>query len=213
MKQVVVIEDQRILREFIIRLISEAPMLELAAETGDGQEGFRLIQNLKPDMVVLDIMLPGLNGISIMQKIKRDMPNVRVLGFSAFPNRNLVRQMMELGACGMVQKSESLNVLETALSMVAEGQIYYSPHISDILRDMMLHPDQVDSCSELSAREREILQLIAESHSNKEIAAKLGISVKTAETHRNRIISKLNIHDAAGLTRFAIANGLVDPNP
>ncbi len=187
-------------------------MLELCGESGDGLEGYQLLQKLKPDMVVLDIMLPGLNGIGIMQKLAKEAPHLRVLGFSAFPNRNLIRQMLELGACGLVQKSESLTILETAINTVAQGQTFYSPRVSDTLRDMMLHPEQVDVASELSAREREVLQLIAESHSTKEIAERLGISIKTAETHRNRIIAKLDIHDTAGLTRFAIANGLVDLN-
>lgn len=213
MKRVVVVEDQVILREFIIRLVEASPMLELVGQTGDGLEGYALIAKLKPDMAILDIMLPGLNGVGIMKKIRQEMPEVRVLGFSAFPNRILVRQMLELGAGGLVQKSESLQTLETAIETVAQGQTYFSPHVSDILREMMLHPEQANHPDDLSAREREVLQLVAESYSNKQIAEKLGISVKTAETHRNRIISKLDIHDSAGLTRFAIANGLVDPNP
>ncbi|WP_309383857.1 response regulator transcription factor [Cerasicoccus frondis] len=212
MKRIVVVEDQLILREFIVRLIVESPMLELVAETGDGLEGYQLILKHQPDVVVLDIMLPGLNGISIMQKIKREMPDIHVLGFSAFQNRNMVRQMMECGATGLVQKSESLQILETAINTVVQGQTFYSPNISAMLRDIMLYPEQGDSPESLSTREREVLQLVAESHSNKEIAAKLGISVKTAETHRNRIIAKLNIHDTAGLTRFAIVHGLIDPS-
>ncbi|WP_269539132.1 response regulator [Cerasicoccus fimbriatus] len=213
MKRVVVVEDQVILREFIIRLVEASPMLELVGQTGDGLDGYALIAKLKPDMAILDIMLPGLNGVGIMKKIRQEMPEVRVLGFSAFPNRILVRQMLELGAGGLVQKSESLQTLETAIETVAQGQTYFSPHVSDILREMMLHPEQANHPDDLSTREREVLQLVAESYSNKQIAEKLGISVKTAETHRNRIISKLDIHDSAGLTRFAIANGLVDPNP
>ncbi|MGE9297260.1 MAG: response regulator [Puniceicoccales bacterium] len=213
MKSVLVVEDQIILQEFIVRLIEDIPDLELLGKTGNGREAYDMAIKLKPDMLVLDVMLPGLNGIGVLEKLKQTLPDVRVLGFSAFPNRRLVRQMLEAGANGLVQKSESLNVLENAIKMVASGQTYYSPHVSDLLREMMLHPEQANSAEELTHREREVLQLIAESFSNKEIAAKLNISVKTAETHRNNIIGKLDIHDAAGLTRYAIANGLVDPNP
>jgi len=213
MKKVLVVEDQIILQEFIVRLVEDIPGLELAGKTGDGREAYDLAMKTKPEVVVLDVMLPGLNGIGVLTKLKQSLPNVCVLGFSAFPNRRMVRQMLEAGANGLVQKSESLSVLETGIKTVAAGQTYYSPHVSDLLREMMLHPEQVNSAEELTSREREVIQLIAESNSNKEIATKLNISVKTAETHRNNIIAKLDLHDAAGLTRYAIANGLVDPNP
>lgn len=212
MKRVIVIEDQLILRDFIRTLVQGMPMMELVGETGDGLEGHKLIGELKPDMVILDIVLPGLNGVSVMRRLAKEQPNVRVLGFSSFQNKNLVRQMIEAGACGLVQKSESLEILESAINTVAQGQTFFSPNISSMMRDMMLNPDRALSIEDLTDRECEVLKLIAESYTNKEIAQKLGISVKTAETHRNRIIAKLNIHDAPGLTRFAIANGLVDVN-
>ncbi len=154
-------------------------------------------------------MLPGLNGTEILKRLKKEKPNMRVLGFSAFPSKNIVKQMVESGADALVKKSESLEVLEKALDHVASGQTFYSPVVVEMLRDIMLHPDQVTSIDQLSSREREVLQLIAESNSNKEIAVKLDISVKTAETHRNNIMRKLDIHDAVGLTRYAIANGLI----
>ena len=132
-----------------------------------------------------------------------------MLGFSAFPNRRIVKDMIEAGADGLVQKSEGLDVLEKAIDMVANGQTFYSPNVAGMLKHIMLNPDQADSMSGLSGREKEILQLIAESNSNKEIADKLHISVKTAETHRNNIMRKLDIHDAVGLTRYAIENGLI----
>lgn len=210
MKRVLVVEDQVLLREFITRLVRETPSLELAGETGDGHEAYRLASQLKPDMLVLDVFLPGLSGVGVLTRLKQEQPGIRVLAFSAFPNPKLVREMMEAGANGLVQKSESLAVLEKGIEQVAAGQTFYSPHISNLLRDMMLHPEQVASPDDLTGREREVLQLIAESHSNKEIAGRLGISVKTAETHRNHIIAKLDIHDTAGLTRYAIANGLVE---
>ncbi len=209
MKRVLVVEDQLLLRELITRLLEGMPTFELVGESGDGQEAYEMALKLKPDMLILDVLLPGLNGVGVLSRLKRDLPEVKVLAFSAFPNRRLVRDMVEAGANGMVQKSESLTILEAAIDQVAAGQTYFSPHISNMLRDMMLNPEQANALDELSPREREILQLIAESFSNKEIASQLGVSVKTVETHRNHIISKLDIHDPAGLTRYAIANGLI----
>ncbi|WP_309384802.1 response regulator transcription factor [Cerasicoccus frondis] len=209
MKRVVIIEDQTILREFTRALVENSPMLELVGETGDGIEGYNLVERLKPDLLILDVVLPGLNGVSVMKRLKKEQPDIYVLGFSSFHNKSLVRQMIEAGANGLVQKTESLEILETAIKKVAEGQTYFSPNIAEIMRELMLNPNRTSTLEDLTNREVEILKLIAESFSNKEIASKLCISIKTAETHRNRIISKLNIHDAPGLTRFAIANGLV----
>ncbi|WP_309385500.1 response regulator transcription factor [Cerasicoccus frondis] len=210
MKKVVVVEDELMFREFIANLIRDSSMLELVGESGDGLDGYKLIAELKPDIAIIDIMLPNLNGIGIMQKLKRELPNVSVLALSSFPHRDYVQKLLECGVSGMVQKSESLTILDTAINMVAAGQTYFSPNISSHLREVMLHPEQANSVKDLSNREREVLQLIAESNSNKEIAGKLGISVKTAETHRQRIINKLDIHDTAGLTRYAIVSGLTE---
>lgn len=209
MKTVYVVEDQVVLRDFIVRLLKGFPSLEVIGESGDGQEALKQCYELQPQMIVLDVMLPGLNGAEVLRRLKRDLPGVSVLGFSAFPTKAILRSMVEAGADGLVRKSESLQVLERAINQVASGQTFFSPDVVELLRDMMLHPDQATSADELSSREKEILQLIAESHSNKEIAAKLGISVKTAETHRNNIMRKLDIHDAVGLTRYAIAHGLI----
>jgi len=207
-----VVEDQVVLREFIARLVQDMAFVELIGETGDGQEAYRMAMKLKPSMLILDIMLPGLNGVDVFRRLKSALPNLKVLAFSAFPNRKVMRQMIEVGAHGLVQKSESLGILEQAIERVASGQTYYSPAISASLRDMMLNPEKAQAVNELSDREREVLQMIASSCSNKEIADKLHISVKTAETHRTHIIRKLDIHDTAGLTRFAIANGLIEPD-
>lgn len=213
MKTVYVIEDQLVLKDFIIRLIKDFPTLKLIGSHVDGQEGCRECLQLKPDMVILDVMLPGLNGVDVLRRLKKNIPGVLVLGFSAFPSKQILKQMVEGGADGLVQKSESLEILEKAIEQVSSGQTFFSPNIVSMLRDIMLHPEEVSSLEELSTREREILQLIAESHSNKSIAEKLNISVKTAETHRNNIMKKLNIHDAVGLTRYAIAHGLINTEP
>jgi DNA-binding NarL/FixJ family response regulator len=212
MRQVFLIEDQAILREFIQRLISGYDDISCIGAHHDGLAGLEQVRQLKPDMVILDVMLPGISGVDILRHIKRELPRTRVLGFSAFPNQLQLRHMVEHGADGLVRKTEGLEILERAIREVCAGHTFFSPSVVDMLRQLMLNPRQASSVDDLSAREREVLQLIAQSHSNKEVAGKLGISVKTAETHRNNIMRKLDIHDAVGLTRFAISNGLVTSN-
>lgn len=210
MKTVYVVEDQQILREFVTRLIEDKPMLNLVGASGDGQDACKECLKLKPDIIVLDVFLPGLNGVDILRRLKRDIPGVNVLGFSAFPNSSIVKQMVEAGADGLVRKSESLAILDQALDQVSAGQTYFSPDVVEMLRQMMLHPERATSADDLSSREREIVQLVAEGKSNKEIATLLNISIKTAETHRTNIMRKLNLHDAVSLTRYAITQGIIE---
>lgn len=210
MKRAIIIEDQVILRDFVRTLIEAMPDVEVVGESGDGLEGFKLVQEHHPDLLVLDIVLPGLNGVSFMKRLKLNYPEINVLCLSSFTNPDIIRDLIQSGAMGLVQKSEKLDILEAAIKLVANGQTYLSPNVTAMMREMMMHPDRTNSPSDLTERECEILQLVAESCSNKEIAAKLNISIKTVETHRNHIMTKLDIHDAAGLTRFAIAHGLLD---
>ena len=210
MKTVYVVEDQTILRDLICRLIDGIPDIEIAGSTGDGQEAAKYCENNKPDVVILDIMLPALNGVEILRRLKNRKPETRFLIFSAHPSRSLVRQVLEAGVDGFIEKNAGLEELEEAIKKVTEGQTYFGPHIVEIMREIMVNPDMEDSLEELTARERELLQLIAESYTSKEIAAKLDISVKTADTHRANLMRKLNVHDVAGLTRNAIAFGLVE---
>lgn len=209
MKTIYIIEDQAVLRDFLCRLIEQLPDFELAGACGDGREAVDDCLRTRPNLLLLDVMLPSLQGTEVLRRVKRELTDLRVLGFSAFPTKASLRKLVEAGADGLVRKSESLPTLEQALNQVAAGNTYYSPEVTEMLRQMMLHPEQAVAPTELSTREREIIQLIAESNSNKDIAARLGISVKTAETHRNNIMRKLDIHDAVGLTRYAIAHGFV----
>ncbi|MGF1450811.1 MAG: LuxR C-terminal-related transcriptional regulator [Opitutales bacterium] len=209
MKTIYIIEDQAVLRDFLCRLIEQLPDFELAGACGDGREAVDDCLRTRPNLLLLDVMLPSLQGTEVLRRVKRELTDLRVLGFSTFPTKASLRKLVEAGADGLVRKSESLPTLEQALNQVAAGNTYYSPEVTEMLRQMMLHPEQAVAPTELSTREREIIQLIAESNSNKDIAARLGISVKTAETHRNNIMRKLDIHDAVGLTRYAIAHGFV----
>lgn len=211
MKRVYVVEDQTILRDLIIRLLESYPDIEIVGSTGDGQEAVDEISKLSPEILILDIMLPNLNGIELLRQVRKGSSKPRVLVFSAFPSKSTVKKLLEAGIDGFVEKDANLADLEVAIEKIVAGQTHFGLRIVDIMREIMINPSQNDSLESLTARERQILQLIAESCTSKEIAAKLDISVKTADTHRANLMKKLDVHDVAGLTRQAIAFGLIDP--
>lgn len=213
MKRVYVVEDQTILRDLICRLLESYPNIEICGTTGDGHEALEGIERDKPDIIVLDIMLPSLNGIEVLRRLKNFSPKPSVLVFSAFPSKTMVKQVLESGIEGFVEKNASLSELELAVEKIVAGQSYFGLEIVALMREIMVHPDQGDSLEALTSREREVLQLIAESCTSKEIANRLDISVKTADTHRANLMKKLNVHDVAGLTRLSIAFGLIESPP
>lgn len=211
MKKVIVIEDQTILRDLICQLVEGYTGMEVIAESGDGAEGYELCLKHLPDLVILDIMLPNLNGSEVLRRLKAKNPKINILIFSAASSNGMVNRLLKSGVTGYIEKDAGLEELEKAISLVADGRSYFSPRVVDAMRELMISGGQDDSLESLTTREREIIQLIAESFSNKEIAAKLGMSVRTADTHRTNIMKKLDLHDVAALTRWAIANKLVDP--
>lgn len=210
MKSVYVIEDQNILRELVCRLVESIPQCRLMGGAGDGLEGLKACQKLRPDLVIVDIMVPSLNGLELIRQLRRDLPDIKVIVFSGYSSRERVQAALKSGVNGIVHKNASIEELEGAIKRVLNGESFMSSQILEVMRDLMLHPEVTDSLERLTPRERELLQLIAEGNTTKEIAAKLSISVKTADTHRTNVMNKLDIHDIAGLTRFAIQNGLVE---
>lgn len=211
MKKVIVIEDQTIMRDLVCQLVNSYTSMEVIASSGDGAEGYELCLKHDPDLVILDIMLPNLNGGEILRRLKAKNPHINILIFSAASSKSMVNRLLKSGLTGYIEKNAGLDELEKAIKLVADGRSYFSPHAVEAMRELMLSGGQDDSLESLTTREREIVQLIAESNSNKEIAAKLGMSVRTADTHRTNIMKKLDLHDVAALTRWAIANKLVDP--
>ena len=212
MNSVVIIEDQTAVREMIAQIVQSEPGFEVVAETGDGQVAYNLCMELKPDFVILDIMLPGLNGAEVLRRLTKHLKNTRVLVFSGYQNPALVRDLLQAGAHGFVEKSAPLSELKKGIQVVANGGSYFGPEVAQFLREAVANPSpsKTPSIDILTAREREILQLIAESNSTKEVAAKLSISVKTAENHRTNLMKKLDRHDVASLTRYAIEQGLIE---
>ena len=162
-------------------------------------------------MLVLDAKLPGLNGVDILRRVAKKLPHMRVLVFSGHENPVLVREMLEAGAHGFVEKTAGLFEFKKGLETVASGGTYFGPAVAALLRNVVANPQASSASDFLTDREREILQLVAESHSTKEIAAKLVISVKTVDNHRTNLMRKLNLHDVASLTRYALEIGLIQP--
>jgi DNA-binding NarL/FixJ family response regulator len=211
MKKVIVIEDQTIMRDLICQLVDGYATMQVVASSGDGAEGYELCLEHVPDLVILDIMLPNLNGSEVLRRLMAKIPNMNILIFSAASSNSMVNRLLKSGVTGYIEKDAGLKELEKAIKLVADGRSYFSPRVVEAMREIMISGGQDDSLESLTAREREIVQLIAESFSNKEIANKLGMSVRTADTHRTNIMKKLDLHDVAALTRWAIANMLVDP--
>lgn len=211
MKRLVIIEDQTAIREMLVEILRTDTNYLLVGECGDGQNAYNLCLEAKPDLIVLDAKLPGLNGVDLLRRIGKQLKNVRVLVFSGHENPVLVREMLEAGAHGFVEKTAGLVELKKGLETVAGGGTYFGPAVAALLRNVVANPSASASTDFLTDREREILQLVAESHSTKEIAAKLGISVKTVDNHRTNLMRKLNLHDVASLTRYALDVGLIEP--
>ena len=211
MKKVIVIEDQTILRDLICQLVEGYTGMEVIAQAGCGADGYELCIEHQPDLVILDIMLPSLSGSEVLRRLKAKNQKINILIFSAAASNSMVNRLLKAGVTGYIEKDAGLAELEKAIALVSEGRSYFSPRIVDAMRELMINGGQDDSLDSLTSREREIVQLIAESNSNKEIAAKLGMSVRTADTHRTNIMKKLDLHDVAALTRWAIANKLVNP--
>lgn len=211
--KVVVIEDQTAMREMLVMFLGTEPGFTVVGEIGDGQAAFDLCIAKKPDIVILDIMLPGLNGVELLRRLRKHLPKVRTVVFSGHQNVTLVKESLQAGANAYVEKMAGLADLKRAIRTVADGGSFFGPTIANLLRDAVLNPGYDPQSSDilLTAREREVLQLIAESHSTKEIAAKLSVSVKTADNHRTNLMRKLNLHNVASLTRYAIQIGVIEP--
>ena len=209
--RVLLADDHALVRAGFRALLHSLGDVEIVAEAGDGDDALRLIEAHQPDVVLLDIAMPGLNGLEVAARVAQRFPSVRVMMLSMYANEEYVLQALRAGAAGYLLKDADSSELELAVRAVARGDTYLSPPVSksvieDYVRRVSSQPGSFDR---LTPRQREVLQLIAKGHSTKEIAQMLNISVKTAETHRTQLMQQLDIHDIAGLVRYAIRVGLV----
>ena len=212
---VLLAEDHQVVREGFRSLLEHEPDIEVIGEAETGRQAVQLTRKLRPAVVVMDIAMPLLNGLEATRQIRKDFPDTKVLILSAHSDDAYVEQVAELGAAGFLLKQTSSHNLATAIREVQKGNTFFSPAISKRLkgRDQKALDREGNfkqKHNRLSSREVEVLQLIAEGHPNKQIASELGISIKTIEKHRQRIMDRLQIHDVAGLTRYAISAGIIE---
>ena len=210
MKTQIVLADNHILVRQGIKSLLEREGFQVAGEAGDGQELVRIATELQPDVAVLDIGMPLMNGLVAARELKRACPKTRTILLTRHDEDQYVIEALRAGIRGYVLKNQAANDLVLAIQQVSRGQVYLSPGISSVVVDAYLSKSSLPD-DPLSAREHEVLQLIAEGKATKDIAVILGISVKTAESHRSRLMQKLDIHETASLVRYAVRRGLVQP--
>jgi DNA-binding NarL/FixJ family response regulator len=212
---VLLAEDHTIVRQGLRLLIEADGDIEIVGEAKTGREAVQMTGDLRPEIVVMDIAMPLLNGIQATRQILRAFPATKVLILSAHSDPDYVEQVVKAGAMGYLIKQSSGEIVAKAIRELQKGKTFFTPSIAKYLKDGYQKSSdgvglQKKSNIELTSREAELLQMIAEGHVNKQIASELGISIKTVEKHRQHLMEKLNIHDIAGLTRFAIAAGIVE---
>jgi DNA-binding NarL/FixJ family response regulator len=209
------VEDHNVVREGLRALLSAEPDIEVVAEVRNGREATKLVVKLLPDVVIMDIAMPLLNGVEATRQILKLVPATRVLILSAHSEDEYVEQVLAAGAAGYLLKQAAANILVKAIREAHRGGTFFSPSIAKRLGEIQEKSigrgnKPRKGATRLTSRELEVLQLIAEGMGNKEAASQLGISIKTVEKHRQHLMSKLGIHDTAGLTRYAISAGIIE---
>jgi DNA-binding NarL/FixJ family response regulator len=219
MKKITVLlaEDHTVVRQGLRSLLTAEPDIDVVGEAANGRQAVQMAQQLKPDVVLMDISMPQLNGLEATRQIMSEGIPTRMLILSSYADDEYVHQLTEAGASGYLVKQTAAGELIKAVREVSKGNAYFSPSILKRLLEFYRESyvkgrPQRQQSEQLTSREQEVLQLVAEGHVNKQIASALGLSIKTVEKHRQQLMDKLNLHDIAGLTRYAIAHGVVESN-
>jgi DNA-binding NarL/FixJ family response regulator len=208
--KVLVADDHPVVRKGLQSCLGRQSHLRIVGEACDGDEALRRTRQLKPDVVLMDISMPGTDGLKVTEVLRKELPAVKVLILSVHNNRQYIFRVIQAGAHGYVSKEAPPDEVVRAIESVFQGEPFFSEDIARAaLQEFIASGGKKEPFAQLTSREREVLVSIAEGQSNKEIATKLGIGVRTIETHRERIMRRLRIHSVAGLTKYAIANGLV----
>ncbi len=211
--RVLLADDHALVRAGIRALLDKLNEVQVIAEANDGREALALIGTLQPDVVIMDVAMPGLNGLEATARIRTEFPQVHVLILSMYANEEYIMQALHSGANGYLLKDAAIAELELALKTVVSGETYLSPALEQRLAAYAQRTGgEASLLDRLTSRQREILQLIAEGHTTQDMALILKISPKTVETHRAQLMERLGIHDVPGLVRYAIRIGLVVPD-
>jgi two-component system, NarL family, response regulator NreC len=205
--RVLLADDHQIVRQGLRGLLEKAGHV-VVGEAADGHEALKLARTLTPDIAVLDLSMPLLNGLDTAREMRRVSPEIKIILLTMYTDKGYVLQALKVGAKGYVLKTQAAEDLIRAIREISRGEVYLSPGVAASVVDAYLDRTDV-AVDPLTPRERQVLQLIAEGNTTKEVARQLNISFKTAETHRNHIMKKLDIHDVAGLVRYAIHQGLL----
>ena len=214
--RIILADDHAIVRHGLIRLLEQETDIEVVAETEDGHSTVERARELTPDIIIMDIGMPNLNGIDATRQILRESSRTRILALSMHSSKNFVIEMLKAGASGYLLKECAPEELMTAIKVIMTGKTYLSPSITDVVVENYVRyssKGESTAFSVLSQREREVLQLLVEGKTTKQVAKRLHISPKTVEGHRLRIMDKLNIDNIAQLTKYAIQEGLTSPEP
>jgi DNA-binding NarL/FixJ family response regulator len=209
--KILLADDHKIIREGLHALLEKNPNMEVVAEAQDGLTTVILAKKIMPDIVIMDIGMPDMNGIDATRQIILEAKGIKVIALSMHSDRRFVLQMLKAGASGYLLKDSAFEELELAIQTVMSGQPYLSPKITDVVIKEYIHnipANETTVFTALTPREREVLQLLAEGKATRQIAAYLNVSIKTIETHRQQIMDKLNMHSIAELTKYAIREGL-----
>ncbi len=210
--KIMLVDNHRVMREGLRILIDSEKDMKVVAEADNGREALSISKKHRPDIILMDVMMPDMNGIEAARRIRSEFETIRILALSMYDDRHYVAEMLRAGASGYLLKDCAFKELSGAIRTVAEGKFYLSPSISGMVIEeyikMLENDDGEETISTLTSREREILQLIAEGRSTREIANAINVSMKTVETHRYHIMQKVNVNSIAELTKFAIREGL-----
>lgn len=214
--RLLIVDDHPIVRRGLRMCLGEHPRIQILGEATDGRDALNKAHELKPDVILMDIDMPQMNGLAVTDLLRREMPEVKVLILSMYSNTDYVMRIIQSGARGFVLKEAPPEEVVQAIETVHAGGSHFSPEVARVALNQVVKGNNNEAAAPLTRltnREREVLHYIAEGFSNKEIACQLTIGVRTVETHRERIMKKLDIHSIAGLTRFAIQQGLVSLMP
>jgi len=207
--KLLVVDDHPVVRQGICACLARRENLEIVGEAADGCEALQKARELQPDIILMDINMPHMDGLAVTEVLGKEQPQIKVLILSMHTNTDCVLRIIKAGARGYILKEAPMDDLVGAIETVNAGEAYFSPDVARVALNQFVRGNGENPAIQLTSREREVLIQVADGRCNKEIASRLGVGVRTVETHRERIMRKLDIHSVAGLTKFAVAKGLV----